>query len=52
MANQPTVNELIESVKDGFDTLLEKGEDIEKPYTKLRLLDDMLWNTLVSLGHG
>lgn len=49
---QPTVQDLIESITEGFDKLYENGVSVEQPYTKLRLLDDLLWNTLVSLGLG
>jgi hypothetical protein len=42
----------MESISEGFDKLRENGESIEAPYVKLRLLDDLLWNTLVSLGHS
>lgn len=49
---QPTVQDLMESITEGFDKLYENGASVEQPYTKLRLLDDLLWNTIVSLGLG
>lgn len=49
---RPTVQDLIDSITEGFDKLYENGVSVEQPYTKLRLLDDLLWNTLVSLGLG
>lgn len=49
---RPTVQDLMVSIAEGFDKLYENGVSVELPYTKLRLLDDLLWNTLVSLGLG
>lgn len=48
--NQPSVEELFDSIKEGFERLQSNGANVSMAHSKLQLLDDMLWNTIVSLG--
>jgi hypothetical protein len=49
MDKRPSVSDLVESVVEGFDVLNITDQTTDLLYKQLRLLDDLLWNTITSL---